>query len=357
MKLAVVGIGRLGLCFALNLNRSGFQVVGYDCNADYVSHLKTGSHDAIEPDVNQLLKESDCHFTTTWSDVEGADVVFIMANTPSLPDGGYDHSRIDSILDLCKSHRGTVVLCSTVMPGYCDRKGMDNLVYNPQFVAQGTILRDQLNPDVVLIGAAEERHAVIVQHVYSKLCQFPPKFCVMNRLSAELSKLALNCYITTKITFANMLGDLCIRAGADVDAVLGCVASDSRVGHRCFKYGYGFGGPCFPRDNAALIRSGETFGSDLPICRATADFNKVHLINQVADFYRGRLPSNVSMVDGKVVVHDVSYKPKAQLIEESQPLLFAVEVAKTHPVVIRDTSRVCAQLRSLYGTLFEYEEK
>jgi UDPglucose 6-dehydrogenase len=165
-----------------------------------------------------------------------------------------------------------VVLSSTVMPGATEkirqmleqtsgkRCGEEfGFCYNPEFIALGSVIRDMLNPDMLLIGESDERAGQILAGIYGNVCKSKPVVARMNFVNAELTKLSVNTYVTTKISYANMLAEICEKLpGADADVVTSALGLDSRIGRKYLKGALGYGGPCFPRDNvafAALARS------------------------------------------------------------------------------------------------------
>jgi nucleotide sugar dehydrogenase len=355
MKIAVIGAGRLGLCFALNLEKAGYEVVAYDQDLNYVHKLQTKIFTTSEPSVKELFMNSQIVFTNNYQYILNADVFFIMVNTPSLSDGVFDHKQIDQTLLKLNNTDKPICISSTVMPGYCSSKGLKNLVYSPQFIAQGSILENQTNPDIVLIGSDQKNNETIIQKIYKKLCKNNPKFFCMSFIEAEITKLALNCYITTKIAFANMIGDLCINAGAQPDLVLEAISADARIGEKSFKYGYGFGGPCFPRDNQALIKASESYAAKLPICESTQLANKQHLEAQIENINKGILPTNIFQEKDHLVMTDICYKQNCEIIEESQPLLLAEQLAKKYKIKIKCTSHVRDLIKNKCGSIFEYK--
>lgn len=168
---------------------------------------------------------------------------------------------LSSINELQPSDKHIVIGC-TVLPGYCRDVGSflledcinTTLSYNPEFIQQGDIIHGFLNPDIVLIGQGCEDVGNLLEAMYKSVCENSPMICRMSPSSAEVCKLSINCFVTTKISFANMIGDIADRTpGADKEDILHAVGSDSRIGQKCLKPGYGFGGPCFPRDNRALV--------------------------------------------------------------------------------------------------------
>lgn len=364
MNVGILGIGKLGLCFALNLEQAGHAVIGVDVNEEYVSALSNKTFSSSEAGVNDLLAASkNFKATTKTTEVLNGNfpLLFVMVATPSLPDGSYNHSQIEHVVGELialgkRDERVDLVIGCTVMPGYCDelqqRLAPYNYAvsYNPEFIAQGSILRDQLNPDQVLIGEADTHAGDLLQQLFQQLCHNKPTFCRMNRLSAEICKLATNCFLTTKISFANSIGDLAIKAGADADKILAAIGSDSRIGNKYLGHGFGFGGPCFPRDNRALNLFAHNMGFNLVISQATDQVNLHHLDFQFEQYMNTYKANEPILFDG------ITYKRGSEILEESQPLKLALKLAAAgRSVVIRDSSRVIEQLRKEHGNIFTYQ--
>ncbi len=364
-NLSVVGVGRLGLCFALTLERAGFNVLGVDVDQAYVDSINEKTLKSPEPNVEKFLKESK-NFTATTdlkAALEHSEFIYVVVATPSLKNGHYDHSQIDSLVDKMQtfgtqSKTKNLVICCTTMPEYCDQvadKIQDynyTVSYNPEFIAQGSILRDQASPDIVLIGEANEEVGKEIANHYVQMTNNVPKICKMSRTEAEITKISLNSFLTTKITFANMVGDVVKRAGYEPDRVLAAIGSDTRVGNKYLKHGYGYGGPCFPRDNRAFSAYAKSRYIFPLLPSAVDDYNSLHLSYQVDDFVAK------NSVDEPVVLTQLTYKPGTTILEESQQLRFAVHLARRgYNVIIREDPRVIKEIKEKHGMLFEYEER
>ena len=150
------------------------------------------------------------------------------------------------------------------------------LCYNPEFIALGSVVRDMLRPDMILIGESDTTAGDILERLYDAACENRPAVQRMNFVNAELTKLAINTFVTTKISYANMLADICERlAGADVDVVTRAVGSDSRIGARYLKGAIGYGGPCFPRDNVAFSALARSLGAQAQLAETTDAINRI----------------------------------------------------------------------------------
>ncbi len=363
-SITVIGIGKLGLCTALCFEKVGYNVLGIDLNQTYITKLNNKTFRSFEPHVNTLLDKST-HFRASSSLDEGlkfADIYYIMVDTPSTQHKtAYDHKNLNRVLleiNKRKVSNKHIVIGCTVFPGYIRTTGKNlikdcintSLSYNPEFIAQGNIINGLQHPDIVLIGEASEEAGDIIKELYHNVCLNNPRICRMSPDSAEITKLALNCFITTKIAYANMVGDIADKTpGANKFAILEAIGGDNRIGPLCLKPGYGFGGPCFPRDNRALGGYAQTVGIEPLISQATDSSNKLHaqfMANQFLDenreIYRFE---NVTYKDGTVPI-----------IEESQKLVVAAILAKAGKnVVIIDTEPVIKEVQQAFGNIFEYQ--
>ena len=359
-NISVIGIGRLGLCFSLSLEKAGYSVVGCDIKQDYVDNINNKTFRSFEPGVNELLKNSK-NFIATVSikkAVENSRMLFVTVATYSEPDGRYDVSQVESVVEQLLSlgfqeKEKHLIICSNVNPGYSDTiyerlKHLNwQVSYNPETIAQGTILKNQAQPDCVYIGADDINLRVEIAEVYERMCLNNPKICEMDRLSAELTKVSMNCFLTCKISFANMVGDLAIKIGADPYAVLSAVGADSRINNKFFKYGFGWGGPCFPRDTRAFIRLAENNEMPHDMCVASNSINDKHLEFQVSEFLKSG--------EKEFLTDSITYKKGTIILEESQQLKFAVRLAESGiKVTVKESKEVTQQLKNIYGDLFTY---
>jgi UDPglucose 6-dehydrogenase len=362
-KIGVIGVGKLGVCFALNAERKGFHVIGVDVNPDIVADINSRHISTDEPLVKKFLADANqFEASTSLQSIIDDDIslLFLFVATPSLADGGYDHSQIDRIasqlieLGVRNNPIQLIVGCTT-MPGYCNLLAEQVLPYNylvsycPEFIAQGSIMRNQVMPDQVLIGEATHESGNTIEQFYSHFCNNSPVFCRMDRISAEIAKIATNCFLTTKISFANSIGDLAVKAGANPEKILAAIGSDSRIGSRYLGYGYGFGGPCFPRDNRALGKFADESGYELLLSKATDEVNRRHLDFQVQQA--------LDNTDETITFDYVSYKTDSTIIEESQQLALALRLARAgKTVVIRERTTIIRFLEKEYPGLFIFEE-
>ncbi len=295
--ISVIGLGKLGAPLAAVMASKGFSVLGVDLNEKFVAQLNASQAPVHEPGLQQLIDASRERLRGTMDIAEAilySELTFIIVPTPSNEQGVFTNkhvlSAITSVGEALRAKPGyhVVNITSTVMPGSTDgelrdalerssgrRVGRDvGLCYNPEFIALGTVIRDMLRPDAILIGESDTRAGDVLEHVYRRVCGELTPIGRMSLINAELTKIAVNTFVTTKISYANMLADLCERLpGADVDVVTGALGLDSRIGSKYLKGALGYGGPCFPRDNAAFSALARRVGARADLAEATDQIN------------------------------------------------------------------------------------
>ena len=372
MVLAVIGLGKLGLCTAACFASRGFTVWGHDANPEHMAALSQGQAPLAETGLPELMDQARPNLRWAGSiaqAVNQAAITFIIVPTPSLPGGRFDNSYVEKVLAQVgpalkgKSGYPVVAVVSTVMPGSSTgvfqplmeelsgrRCGVDfGLAYNPEFIALGSVIRDFLNPDMVLIGSSDQRAGEMVRRVYQMTCATRPHFGMMSLINAEITKLSLNCFVTMKISFANELAALCARVpGASVDEVTRALGADTRIGARCLTGGLGFGGPCFPRDNLAFMALAAQAGWQPKLSPRVVEMNQA-VVEDLAATLLSEVPAG-----GKVAILGVSYKAGTHIVEESQSLLLAQRlIAAGRRVCLHDPAALDEAARVL-GPAAEY---
>tara|TARA_R100000458_G_C8260641_1_gene236175 strand:- start:402 stop:1517 length:1116 start_codon:yes stop_codon:yes gene_type:complete len=346
MKIGLIGTGRLGLCFALLMERAGYEVLASDSREDYIKDLRQGVVGTAEPDVHDLLWDSgNIDFTTDNRRViRECDIIFTLVATPSLDDGSYDVSAVwnvvndikDEMTSIANYTKSFVVGCTT-NPGDCDNFKKElppsvDVFYNPEFIAQGTIVKDLINADMVLIGG-EGKHRDELAKIYHGIQDKKPSIHFMSTKAAEITKIAVNCFLTTKISYANMLGQVLSKSGLEdeIEQVLESIGSDSRVGNKYLKFGFGFGGPCFPRDNRAFAKYAEKVGLEHNFGYTTDNFNNEHakFIKQYfIDANLDKLP---------YLFESVAYKEGTDILTESQQYRLCIDLLdEGYEVYVKD---------------------
>ena len=337
MKIGLIGAGRLGICLALLIEQENYHVIASDMREDYIKDLQNKKINTTEPQVKEILEHSiNLEFTTDNRKViRESDIIFTLVQTPSLEDGSYDVSAVWEVVEDIKKEMGGIanypksfVVGCTTNPGDCDQfkdalpESVD-VYYNPEFIAQGSIIDDLRHADMVLLGG-QGKHSKELEHLYYRI-QNGFKAANVNTMSAkaaELTKIAVNCYLTTKITYANQVGQVMIRDGMEdeVKTVLKAIGGDSRIGTKYLNYGFGFGGPCFPRDNRAFAAYASKVGVETPLGATTDKFNDEHT-EFLKEYFINKNKDNRAYV-----FHYLTYKDGVDILTESRPYDLALSL-------------------------------
>jgi UDPglucose 6-dehydrogenase len=366
--VAVVGLGKLGSPMAACFAAKGFATVGVDLDPTKVHALNTGRAPIFEPQLQETIDRAEGRLRGTIDLAEAVaatEATFVVVATPSEPEGGFSLRYVlpafETIGTALREKDGfhLVVLTSTVMPGATDAAirplleeasgkqcGSDfGLCYSPEFIALGSVIRDFLNPDFLLVGESDRHAGDVLSAVYERVCDNDAPIARMNFVNAELAKLSVNAYVTTKITFANTLARLCERLPeADVDVVTGALGLDTRIGPKYLRGAISYGGPCFPRDNIALAALARTLETPSLLAEATDRSNR-DAIADLAMLVEENLPEG-----GTAGVLGLSYKPNTDVVEESASLLLVsellsrgVDVVSYDPAAMSNAERVLGE--------------
>ena len=366
INIGIVGVGKLGICYSIILAKAGYKVFIYDINKIILDNIKNNTYNYNEPGLNDLISKYKSNLILSYNlnDIyNNCDIIFTYIQTPSLDNGLYNHEYInnfiDEILKVDIKEDKIIIINSTVIPEYCNsikhklKSNNFSLCYNPSFIAQGSIINNIINPDIILIGLDEDNdnnYNKIVD-IYDKILinnNDKTKYKKMNLLEAEITKLSINCFITTKITYANMIGDYLINKNCNPDIVLNAIGSDSRIGNKYINYGFGYGGPCLPRDNKALYEYGKINNYDFNICNINDMNNSNHLLFQYEKLKNSNKP---------IEFRYITYKDTSDILEQSQKLELAILLAKNkNKVIIYERPYIIKILKDKYNDLFEYRE-
>src|SRR6266704_5703468 len=297
-KVSVCGLGKLGACIAATLAQRGFEVVGVDIDPEKVRRVNEGLPPVEEPLLAETIAAGKGHLRATLDHREavGTDVSFFIPPSPSLPDGSFSNEYLLKAMQPIAAavreagKKGHLFVCSsTTTPGAMDQVlipmleretggvcGKDfGVCYNPEFIALGNVVNGLLEPDLVLIGESDPESGEALEQLYKKYNRNQPRIARMSIVSAELTKISLNSYITMKISFTNQLRLIAERfPKADIHAALDAIGSDSRIGKKYLRAGLSYGGPCFPRDNRLLAYTARQVGLEAPLAEATDRVNQ-----------------------------------------------------------------------------------
>jgi UDPglucose 6-dehydrogenase len=344
MNACVIGLGKLGSPLAACLAAKGLTVIGVDLDPQKVDALNKGNAPVHEPGLAEMIAKSQGRLKAT-DDVEAAvrdsEITFIVVSTPSEPSGGFSLRLVDPVCQAigralaAKSGYHVVVLTSTVMPGTTGgpvRELLERasgkklskdfgLCYSPEFIALGSVIRDFLNPDMLLIGESDTRAGDFLSHLYAQVCENKPALARMSFVNAEITKLAVNTYVTTKISYANMLARICEQLpGANVDVITSALGNDTRIGPKYLKGAVSYGGPCFPRDNLAMSQLARDLGVPPDLAQAVDRFNRSQ-VQWLADLVQQR-------GTGTAGILGLTYKTGTDVVEQAVGFLLMQELAK-----------------------------
>jgi len=340
-NISIIGLGKLGSSMAACMAHRGLNVIGVDINQGAVEAINAGRAPVEETGLGEMIAANRARLratTSTEEAVRASEISFVIVPTPSDARGAFElQYAAHAFRELGralkqKSGYHVIVLTSTVLPGATrhgllplleresgKRCGADfGLCYSPEFIALGSVLRDFLNPDFYLIGEFDPRSGEALEQVNRHVCQKPAVIRRMSIENAELAKIALNSYVTMKISFANLLADLCERVpGGNVDVVSDALGTDSRIGRKYLTGGMGFAGPCFPRDNVALSFLCRKLGADARLLEVNHEYNRA-----LPARFIETLQPHVQRGETAAVL-GLAYKPMSHIIEESQGVLLA----------------------------------
>jgi len=331
-KIAIIGTGYVGLTTGICFAYLSHKVICIDKNKSKIRKLKKTLLPIYEPGLDEILRkyQRNIDFTTDLEDaVDKSEVIFICVGTPSNKDGSIDLTQyrevIGNIAKLLNNYK-IIVIKSTVPVGIGEWTKKEirkyykkdfSIVSNPEFLREGSALKDFLEPDRIVIGAEDERAKEIVLDIYSLINT--PKLITDIR-SAELIKYAANAFLATKISFINEIANICERVKGDVKKVAEGIGLDKRIGKSFLNAGIGYGGSCFPKDIAGLVKMADHKKYNFKLLKAVTRVNK----NQQRNF-TGKIKKILKKIDGKIVgIWGLAFKPNTDDVRKSP----AIEIVK-----------------------------
>jgi len=349
MKVAVIGLGKLGLPMAIAIAKQGVQVFGVEKDFKRLRLIRQGRSPVDEPGVQinlkNLLREKRFICSDYAEAVSEAEAAFIAVNTPEKSPGEMDTRDLETcVAELGRELRDqskfyVVAVVSTLLPETTDRKLRPilerasgkkvgesiGLCANPVFIALTTVIHDFLNPPLVLVGTSDPLTLKWMVNFYLRVCKNHSPILRTNPLTAEIIKLTHNAYCTSKMTFVNEVADLCSRLpGGDIRKVEKFFSMGGERTGRFLKAGFGFGGPCFPRDLRFFLKYVEKKGLKPPLLNAISESNEAHARDLVRQIRR-----QVGPLKGKrISVLGLSYKPGVKNFEDSFSLRLIQELAR-----------------------------
>lgn len=364
MKITVAGTGYVGLVTGVCLAARGHDVTCTDVVEEKIAQLNAGTSPIYEDGLDALLHENRERLTFTTDAAAAyrdAEVIIIGVGTPEKKDGSANLSYLFAVVDeiAASAERDCVVIVKSTVPiGTNDRvearlrervagRVKVDVVSNPEFLAQGTAVRDTLAPSRIVIGAENADAAEKIRAMYAG---FDAPVLVMNRRSAEMVKYASNDFLALKISYINEIANVCEVVGADIDAVSVGMGYDPRIGNRFLRAGIGYGGSCFPKDTKALYWLANFLDCEIKTVKAAIEVNenqKLKLLKKSRRFFD-------SLAGRRVAVLGLTFKPGTDDLRDG-PALTNV------PLLLEEGARVAAwdavgekNFRRLYPTEVEY---
>ena len=327
--IGVIGVGWVGLCTAACFAELGHEVIARDIVPEKVESLARGEVPIHEPGLSELVRANSqrLRFTTSMQEVlEATRLLFCCVDTPPTYSGDADLSRVERVVDeLGDSTEHAIVMKSTVpvRTGQSIRRRREDLGYvaNPEFLKEGTAVRDFMEPDRVVIGAEPdaERFADRVAALYEPLGAAMVRTDVE---SAEMIKLASNAFLATKISFINEIANVSEELGADVTEVARGMGLDDRIGNKFLRAGIGYGGSCFPKDVSALKQLAGNSGYHFQLLTAVIEVNELQKRRTV-----GKLKKHLgSLVGREIALLGVAFKPDTDDVREATSLVLAARL-------------------------------
>ena len=340
MKITVFGCGYVGLVTSACFADLGHKVCCFDIDLHKINNHKSGEIDIYEPGLKKMMfrnqRNKRLKFSSNLDEtLKFSDFIFICVGTPEKKDGSADLKFVKSAVGAIASKATkskVVVIKSTVPPG--SGKEIQNIFNNqlskknisvkvssnPEFLREGSAIKDFLKPDRVIIGMQHKELQSKFNRLYSSFLS-KEKIIFMDILSAELTKYSANAMLATKISFINEIANISDLIGADIDFVKQGLASDKRIGNSFINPGAGYGGSCFPKDVKALISKANDLGYKPKLLKATDAVNKrqkLIIFNKILKRFGGNLQGM------KFAVWGLSFKPETDDVRESP----SIEVIK-----------------------------
>ena len=368
MKVTIIGTGYVGLVTGTCLADIGHDVTCVDINTERVRELNAGRIPIYEPGLNEVVASNVAAERLRFSSngpatVPSADIVFLAVGTPQAQDGSADLSAIWSVVDSlseCIGSRTLVVTKSTVPVG-TNRAirarfhellgdGAPRVASNPEFLREGSALRDFMQPDRVVAGVEDDESTAALRELYEPLLNNGVPFLPMGLESAEMTKYAANCFLATKISFINEMANLCDAVGADIQDVRQGMGTDQRIGFAFLNPGVGYGGSCFPKDVRALASVAEAHEAASVMLRSADAVNTAQkdvLFEKLSRHFDGRLQGR------RIGIWGLAFKPGTDDIREASALKLIDRLLEAGASVCAHDPVAMGNVRAIYHDRIE----
>jgi len=381
LRVTVIGTGYLGLTHAVCLAELGHEVLAIDADLNKLAQAAAGHAPFWEPGLEPLLRKNldagRLRFTNSYTEVGAfGDVHFLCVGTPQREGGEADLSQLHAASDSLAPHlfRESLVVGKSTVPvgtarnllarirSFAPAGDAVDLAWNPEFLREGHAVADSLTPDRIVLGVLRPSAEVLMRKVYATQVADGVPLLVTGLETAELAKVSANAFLATKISFINMVAEVCEKSGADVMELADAIGLDVRIGRNFLSPGLGFGGGCLPKDIRAFHAVASRLGAEpLTALLSAVDQANLGRRERVVSLARDAVPGG-SLEEAKVAVLGLAFKPGSDDIRDSPSLDVCGRMAKAgaivtahDPVAIENAARVRPELRYA-ASVFEAAE-
>ncbi len=360
MKITIIGTGYVGLTTGVCLSDAGHQVICADSDIDKINSLNNGVipiyEYGLEDIINRNIKISRLFFTNDIKmAVEKSDIIYITVDTPQNEDGSANLRNVYGVVEYISGlllKNKIVVLKSTVPVGTTDKiqnilKGC-SVVYNPEFLRQGSALNDFMHPERIILGSNSVDAVNVLKEIYGKFCK---NIIVMDSKSAEITKYAANTFLSAKISFMNEIAQICEKSGANIEMVKEGISADSRIGEGFLSAGLGYGGSCFPKDVNALIYTASELGVSADILKAVNKRNKLQItlfLQKITDRFGTDLSGKTFAIWG------LSYKPNTNDTRNAPSVAVINDLIEKGAKITVYDPRAVDNIKKIFGSKINY---
>jgi UDPglucose 6-dehydrogenase len=343
MKITIIGAGYVGLVNAVGFAELGNEIMCIEKDSSKLNKLSQGISPIYEPGLTEMLqkhiKQNKIHFTDKIEDgIVFSDIIFLCVGTPQNDDGKADLSQVEEVAkEMAKNMKSYKLIIEkstvpvnthqwvkTVIKRYARKNIEFDIASNPEFLKEGSAIRDFMNPDRIVVGLEGERAKQIFKQIYKPFTDKKVPLIITTPAAAELIKHASNSFLATKISYINMVSALCEKVGADINMVAEGMGYDKRIGRDFLKAGIGYGGSCFPKDVKAFIKIAEEHGIDFNLLEEVEKINttrRIKFVEKVDDILW-------IIKDKNIAVWGLAFKPNTDDIREAPAIDIVRELEK-----------------------------
>ncbi|MBK6340769.1 MAG: UDP-glucose/GDP-mannose dehydrogenase family protein [Bacteroidetes bacterium] len=370
MNIAVIGTGYVGLVSGTCFAEKGNNVICVDIDEKKVTQLKAGQIPIYEPGLETIftknIEAGRLSFTTNLAEgIQNAEIIFLALPTPSDEDGSADLSYVskcaEAISPLITDYK-IIVNKSTVPVGTAEMvsnilsekaTAPFDVVSNPEFLREGSALKDFMNPDRVVIGSSSQRAIEKMSALYAPFIQDENQIVIGDEKSAEMSKYAANAYLSARLTFMNEIATLCEKVGANVDFIRESMGMDDRIGSKFLFPGIGFGGSCFPKDIRALVKTAKDNDYNFKILNSVIEVNesqKVVIVQRVKNYFKGNLEGK------RITIWGLAFKPNTDDVRQASSLKIISRLLDEKAIVSVFDPVAMENVKKIFGDKIIYSE-